>query len=80
MLSPLIQSVISLFADPVVVCSVLAPPNTFVEIDFEIFATVFLLLPLIQEGLLSVTNTQGTGPEVITLFSYSTEDEIYLAP
>ena len=36
--------------------SVPALSYNFVEIDHEIFSTVFLLLPLIQEGLLSVTS------------------------
>ena len=45
------QSVASLIADPG-----FAHPHTFVEIDHEIFSTV-ILLPLIQEGLLSVTCT-----------------------
>ena len=30
--------------------------HTFLKIDQEIFSTVILLLPLIQEGLVSVTN------------------------
>ena len=30
-------------------------PHSFVEIDHEIFSTVILSLPLIQEGKLSVT-------------------------
>ena len=30
--------------------------HTFVEIDYEIISTVILLLPLIQEGLFSVTS------------------------
>ena len=34
----------------------LARPNTFMEIDHELFHMVILLFPLIQEGLLSVTN------------------------
>ena len=32
-----------------------AKSHTFVEIDHEIISTVILLLPLIQEGMLSVT-------------------------
>ena len=38
--------------------------HSFVEIDHEIFSTVILLLPLIQEGQLSVfwrKNVQNTG-------------------
>ena len=49
------QSVKSLTADPGVVSSILARSHTFVEIDLEIISTIFLLLQLIQEGLLSVT-------------------------
>ena len=32
-------------------------PHSFVEIDHEIFSTVILSLPLIQEGQLSVSTT-----------------------
>ena len=39
-----------------VVILIPARPNTFVEIDCEIFSTVNLLLPQIQERLLSVTS------------------------
>ena len=46
------QSVASLSAEPVVVN--LIPISTFVEIDYELVTSV-ILLPLIQEGLLSVT-------------------------
>ena len=45
-----------LTADPGVTSLILALSNTFVEIDHEIISTVILLLPLIQEGLLSVTS------------------------
>ena len=34
---------------------ILAQSHTFVEIDNEIFSMIILLLPLIQEGLVSVT-------------------------
>ena len=48
-------SVVQFIANPItdswVVSSI--PALTFVEIHHEIFSTVFLLLPLIQEGLLS---------------------------
>ena len=47
---------VSLIADPGVVILISAQPHTFVETDREIFSTVILLLPLIQEGLLSVTS------------------------
>ena len=49
------QSVASLTADPGVARSILARSHTFVEIDHEIVSTVILLLPLIQEGLVSVS-------------------------
>ena len=42
-------------ADPGVVSLISAPSQFFVEIDHKIISTVILLLPLIQEGLLSVT-------------------------
>ena len=43
--------------DPVVAASsILARSHTFVEIDHEIISTVTLPLPLIQDGLLSVTS------------------------
>ena len=49
------QSVASLIADPGVMGLIPAWPHTFMEIDREIFSMV-ILLPLIQEGLLSVTS------------------------
>ena len=49
------QSVASLTADPGVASSIPAWSNTFVEIDHEMISTV-IRLPLIQEGLLSVTS------------------------
>ena len=48
--------VASQFADPGVMSLIMAGLHTFVETDHEIFSTVILLHPLIQEGLLSVTN------------------------
>ena len=50
------QSVASLTADPGVESLNPAQSSTFMEIDHEIISTVILLLPLIQEGLLSVTS------------------------
>ena len=50
------QSEVSLIADPGVVISIPAQCHTFVEIDYEIISTVILLLPLIKEGLLSITS------------------------
>ena len=43
-------------ADPGVGILIPARSNNFVEIDHEIISTVFLLIPLIQEGLLLVTS------------------------
>ena len=45
----------SLIADPGVMSLIQNWPHNFMEIDCEMFSTVILLLPLIQEGLLSVT-------------------------
>ena len=56
MLGPIVQSVVSLIADPGVLNSILAWPLTFVEFDNEKFSKVILFLPLIQEMLLSVTS------------------------
>ena len=56
-LGQVVQSVASPIADPGVLSlndEARAPP--FVEIDQEIFSTIILFLPLIQEGLVSVTN------------------------
>ena len=50
------QSLASPTADPAAAISIPAQSHTFVEIDHEIISTVILLLPLIQEGLLSVTS------------------------
>ena len=43
-------------ADPGVASLIPARSHIFVEIDHEIISMVILLLPLIQEGLLSVTS------------------------
>ena len=51
---PVAQSVARLTEDPRVASSILAQSHTFVKIDHEIISTV-ILLPLIQEGLVSVT-------------------------
>ena len=50
------QLVTSLTADPGVVSLMLAWFHTFVELDHEIISMAILLLPLIHEGLLSVTS------------------------
>ena len=53
----LAQSVITcLTADPGFPSSISARSHTFVELDHEIISSVILLLPLIQEGLLSFTS------------------------
>ena len=53
---PVAQSIASLIADLEIVSLILSWPHTFLMIDREIFSMVILLLPLIQEGLLSVTS------------------------
>ena len=58
---PVEQSVASLIADPGVVSLITVQPHTFLEIDHEIFSKVILLLPLIQEGLLSKVCARSTG-------------------
>ena len=50
------QSVASLTADSGIASSILARSHTFREIDHEIISTVILLLPLIQERMLSCTS------------------------
>ena len=50
------QSVLSWTADPGVASLILARSHIFMEIDHEIFSTVMILLPPIQDGLLSVTS------------------------
>ena len=52
---PLAQSVVGPTADPGVANLISARSHTFVEIHHEIISMAILLLPLIQEGLLSVT-------------------------
>ena len=49
------QSLKCLIADPEVVSLIPAPSHTFVETDHEIFSMV-ILLPLIQEVLVSVSS------------------------
>ena len=53
---PIEQSVASPTADLGVASLIQAKSHNFVEIDDEIISTVILLLPLIQEELLSVTS------------------------
>ena len=53
------QSVVSPTADPGVASLIPDQSYTFVEIDYEIVSTVILLLPLIQEGLLSPSSTDS---------------------
>ena len=47
---------LQLVADPGVVSLIPARSRTFAEIDREMFSTVILPLPLIQERLVSVTS------------------------
>ena len=54
-------------ADYVVMSLILAQPQTLVEIDREIFSMVIILLPLIQEGLLSVTNERQIKQTKLTM-------------
>ena len=54
-LGTVVQSVPRLIADPGVVSLISTQSHTFVEIDHEVFSTT-ILLPLIQEGLVSVTS------------------------
>ena len=46
----------SAIGDPEVVSSIPTRSHTFVEVDREIFSSGILLLPLIQEGLMSATS------------------------
>ena len=55
-LGPIVQLVACPTADPGVVSLIPAWSHTFVEIGHEIISIVILLLPLIQEGLLTVTS------------------------
>ena len=52
---PFVRSVTRLTVDPGVTRLNLARSHTFQEIDHEIFSTSIILLPLIHEGLFSVT-------------------------
>ena len=56
LLHPVMQWVASPTADPGVRSFIPAQSHTFMKNDNEIIFTVILFLPLIQEGLLSVTN------------------------
>ena len=52
----LLRTVGSETEDPGVVSSITARSLTFLEVDHEKILTVIFILPLIQEGLLSVTS------------------------
>ena len=56
LLGPVALLVASPTADTGVASSIPARSHTFVKIDSEIISTVILLLSLIQESLVSVTN------------------------
>ena len=64
------QLVASLTADPGVTNLIPIRSHTFVEINHEIISTVILLLPLIQEGLLSVTRESIYVHEVHVLVNH----------
>ena len=52
--------------------------HSFVEIDHEIFSTVILSLPLIQEGQLSVTGERMCTILVIRLEDYACPVNVWL--
>ena len=54
-LGPVGQLVMSLIADPGSMSLIQVQPHTCLELGHKFFSTAILLLPLIQEGLLSVT-------------------------
>ena len=54
---PVGQTVASPIVDQGVMSLILARLHTFVELDHQIYSNVNLHFPLIQEGLLPVTNT-----------------------
>ena len=56
LLGPIVQSVASPIADPGLVNLIQVVSSAFLEIDREIFSAVFLLLLLIQGGLMSVAS------------------------
>ena len=67
---PIAKSVASLIADTGVVSWISAQPYTFTEIYFEIVSMVILLLPLIKEGLLSVTSGSKCPEYWLTIYVY----------
>ena len=69
---PVAQSVASLTADPGVESLIRIRSHTFVEINHGIISTVILLLPLIQEVLLSVTSKSIYVHEVHVLVNTGT--------
>ena len=56
LLGPVVQSEVRMNADPGVALSIHIQLQTFIKTDRDIFTMVILLLPLIQESLLSVTS------------------------
>ena len=68
----LVQWVASLTADSGVARLIPARSHTFVEIDHEIISMVILLLPLILEGLLSVT-----GESMCTKYWLTTQSSLH---
>ena len=63
------QPVASVTTDPGVASSIPVQSHTLVEIDHEIISTVILLLPLIQDGLLSVTSESMCMKHWLTAYS-----------
>ena len=73
---PYSRSVASPIADPQVMSSIPARSHSSVEIDHEIFSTVILLLPLIQDGLLSVTNGSICTEYWLTAWSKHAQEKV----
>ena len=55
-----------------------AQPHTFVEIDHAIFSTAILLLPQIEDGLLSVTNASMYTEYWLTAKSKLAQQKVWL--
>ena len=67
-----------LSADPEVASWKPARSHTFAEIDHEIISTAILLLPLIQEGLLSVTRESMCTKHWLTAMSSLPRKKVWL--
>ena len=73
---PEAQLVASPTADTGVASSILALSHTLVEIAHKIISTVILLLPLIKEGLLSVTGESMCSGYWLTAYAQVTHSRI----